>query len=405
MRICRGSVGRKTWFRHTCEEPAGVPARSPGFRPGPERSSGPGPAFGTSRAFRNDRSCGGEPIGQMSPTTSTNEKRKDVEDIAGTEDDEEASHVYAAERAAARFAQDSCGYGQVCASGRRAGSGAFGVVYVVKVRSPCSKSLVVAVKIEKPKPKIPMVEFESLVYNYYAVLLPQNGALSRFARYYDWSSHTTIGGRSFSNKDKCKCLVMEWIPLSLHQAITPNETGHVLVKLGQLAAAVVIALKAIHSKGFVHCDVKPENIRVRRDGSVCLVDFGLALKHRDRLTRGLLFTCKGGENLFCGTPRYMSVNVHAGCTPIERDDLESLGYGLAELCGMTLPWKHLDRQKPHIPHAEFVAIKRAFRPRVASPTIDVDRYLEICQKWGYGDPVNYSALRACFWPSPSHHAA
>src|SRR5262245_29046182 len=65
-------------------------------------------------------------------------------------------------------------------------------------------------------------------------------------------------------------LVMELVegeaptgPLPLEQAL-------------RIAAQIVAALSAAHDKGVVHRDLKPGNIKVRPDGTVKVLDFGLA---------------------------------------------------------------------------------------------------------------------------------
>jgi serine/threonine protein kinase len=35
------------------------------------------------------------------------------------------------------------------------------------------------------------------------------------------------------------------------------------------------ALEVIHAHGIIHCDLKPENVMLRPDGSVALADFGV----------------------------------------------------------------------------------------------------------------------------------
>jgi len=78
------------------------------------------------------------------------------------------------------------------------------------------------------------------------------------------------------------------------------------------------ALAAVHNTGILHRDLKPANIMFRDDGSIVLIDFGLAkwMKLEAALT---------GQGQIFGTPYYMSPEQgHAELTD-ERADLYSLG--------------------------------------------------------------------------------
>src|ERR1700723_965428 len=87
---------------------------------------------------------------------------------------------------------------------------------------------------------------------------------------------------------------------------------------------IASALEAIHSVGGLHRDLKPANVMLRADGSVCLIDFGLAKAN------GLGVSLTGPREIF-GTPYYMSPEQgHAEIIDARRD-LYSLGVVFYEM--------------------------------------------------------------------------
>ncbi|WP_286829842.1 MULTISPECIES: serine/threonine-protein kinase [Kordiimonas] len=91
------------------------------------------------------------------------------------------------------------------------------------------------------------------------------------------------------------------------------------------------ALRASHSLGIVHADIKPGNIIMRSGGVPVLVDFGLAktaptANDMETLTRGSL-----GQSLILGTLPYMAPEVMKGGKPDEVSDIFSFGALLYEV--------------------------------------------------------------------------
>jgi len=125
-------------------------------------------------------------------------------------------------------------------------------------------------------------------------------------------------------------LAMEYFPRGdLRSQIASGLDGsEALSYLAQMAAA----LEVVHAVGVLHRDLKPGNIMLRADGSVALIDFGLA-KH---VQVDAEITATG--EIF-GTPYYMSPEQGHGQPLDERSDLYSLGVIFYEM---------LLRQKPYV---------------------------------------------------------
>jgi hypothetical protein len=144
-------------------------------------------------------------------------------------------------------------------------------------------------------------------------------------------------------------IAMEYFPrgdLRAHigRGMQPSEA---LEYLAQVASA----LRVVHAVGVLHRDLKPGNVMMRSDGTVALIDFGLA-KHfevaADITATGEIF----------GTPYYLSPEQGHGHELDERSDLYSLGVIFYEM---------LTRRKPFLapnPMAVIYMHGNAPRPRL-----------------------------------------
>ncbi len=106
--------------------------------------------------------------------------------------------------------------------------------------------------------------------------------------------------------------------------LTPLEALHV-------ARDVALALDAAHSTGVIHRDLKPDNIFLCRDGTVKVVDFGIAKAFVQEINHRVAEPSLTEAHRVVGTPVYMSPEVitKEGLSPAS--DLYSLGVILYEM--------------------------------------------------------------------------
>ena len=112
--------------------------------------------------------------------------------------------------------------------------------------------------------------------------------------------------------------------------LTPSEVLDIGIQ-------VASALAATHNVGIIHRDIKPDNIMLRPDGLVKVLDFGLAKLTRERQQTSQTDSLAPTQNMFntaagvvMGTAHYMSPEQARGLDVDARTDIWSLGCVLYE---------------------------------------------------------------------------
>lgn len=205
--------------------------------------------------------------------------------------------------------------------------GSFGTVYCAY--NNVTKTFV-ALKVEREDLKQSQVYNEARVYQY---LKDTPGFAVQHA---------------FLAQQNQRILVLELLGANLLELF--KECGHKfsLKTVTMIALQMIDRLETFHSRGFIHRDIKPQNILIGRGDKskiLYLADFGLTSPflpaRRDGILPPLVTAQVTGNQLFSSTGNHM--NYQQG----PKDDLESLAYMLVYLLTGALPWSNIQTTDPN----------------------------------------------------------
>lgn len=166
-----------------------------------------------------------------------------------------------------------------------------------------------------------------------------------------------------------------------------------------LADQLLGRLEYVHTKSFIHRDVKPDNFLIglgKRQSVIHIIDFGLAKKYRDPRSHQHI-PYRENKNL-TGTARYASINTHIGIEQSRRDDLESLGYVLMYFIRGSLPWQGLKANTKKQKYERIMDRKMSTSTEQLCkgyPT-EFRSYFEYCRSLRFEDRPDYAYLKRLF---------
>jgi len=166
----------------------------------------------------------------------------------------------------------------------------------------------------------------------------------------------------------------------------------------QIAIQCLDRLEFVHSKGIIHCDIKPENfaIGLKDPSMIYLIDFGLCQDYKDIKT--------GKHKEFCftgymtGTARYASRNALRGKQLSRRDDIESFIYMILYFISKKLPWQGLRAKTLAGRYKKIYLYKKEFKYEEFCK--DYPKEIVTCLKYirelSFKEKPNYEYMRHLF---------
>ncbi|KAL4334001.1 hypothetical protein GQ457_07G039870 [Hibiscus cannabinus] len=262
--------------------------------------------------------------------------------------------------------------------GRKIGSGSFGEIYL---GTNIQTNEEVAIKLENVKTKHPQLLYESKLYR-----ILQGGTGIPNVRWFGVEGDYNV-------------LVMDLLGPSLEDLFNFCSRKLSLKSVLMLADQMINRVEFVHSKSFLHRDLKPDNFLMglgRRANQVYIIDFGLAKKYRDSSTHQHI-PYRENKNL-TGTARYASMNTHLGIEQSRRDDLESLGYVLMYFLRGSLPWQGLKagNKKQKYEKISEKKVSTSIEALCRGYPTEFASYFHYCRSLRFDDKPDYAYLKRIF---------
>ena len=254
--------------------------------------------------------------------------------------------------------------------------GSFGSIYLSKNIITNEK---VAIKIESRKITNPLLEREAYILFY--LRGPGLPEIKTFGRTKDFF-----------------ILIQSLLGPSLSNLLDKYLINFTIKDICLLSIQMIERLEYIHSKSYIHRDIKPQNflMGIKDIDTVYLIDFGLAKKFRSKKGKHIKFNI---NNNITGTPRYCSINALRGAEQSRRDDLESCFYVIIYFFRGNLPWQNLKIKSRQERFNKIKEIKKNVNYKILCKNLPEELYNfgMYIKHLKFEEDPDYNFMRKCFY--------
>ena len=260
---------------------------------------------------------------------------------------------------------------------KQLGKGGFGQLYLGR---NIHDSTLVAIKVEE------QIQRSHLTMEYQILKEIQGG--EGIPRVYD-----------LHNGHKHKYLIMQLLGKSLDKLFSETNRKFSIKTVSQIAYQMVQRIEYVHSKGYIHRDIKPGNFLIGKNldsKKIYLIDFGLSKRYIDKNTnKHIIF--KEGKGL-TGTARYVSLNTHYGIEQSRRDDIEGIAYNLIYFAKGKLPWQGVKTKNKKEKHKKIMEFKEEYIPEKLCDGLpeEFPTLLKYARKLDFDEKPDYKNIKIMF---------
>lgn len=190
-------------------------------------------------------------------------------------------------------------------------------------------------------------------------------------------------------------IVMDLMGINLTKARRCLDQHYSLKIAIQILIEMLTSIREVHERGFIHRDVKASNfVLCRESRRIYIVDFGLAKRHLDQITKQPLAKRRKAD--FRGTVSFASLNAHNNIDLSRRDDIWSFYFTMLDFLNEKLEWREQrDYSMQQVKEIKTKCFKNPHVKLWTGPTkvmVEVQQIFEHIESLDYEDCPDYNLI-------------